>query len=100
MFRWLCSCGVVDQGTSETTSSPRDEQLKFLDGPNLWTSSDEKPGASEGEVGQHEEVPSQRRSGSKNNGDVLHDSGSLCTTLRKRILGTDRRFDQTTSKYS
>ena len=33
-------------------------------------------------------------------GDVLQDSGSLCTSLRKRILGTDRRFDETTSKFS
>jgi hypothetical protein len=37
-------------------------------------------------VGQHEEVPvpSQRRGRSKNNGDVLQDSGSLSATLPRK----------------
>jgi hypothetical protein len=64
------------------------------------TSSDEKPGASEGEVRHHEEVPSQRRGRSLNNGDVLQDSGSLRATLWQRILGADRRFDEATPELS
>ena len=55
-------------------------------------------GRSSGRVPRY--THTQRRGGSQNNGDVLQDSGSLCTTLRKRILGTDRRFDETPSKFS
>jgi hypothetical protein len=37
---------------------------------------------------------------SKDNGNVLQNSGSLCATLWQRILGTDKRFDETTSEFS
>ena len=51
-------------------------------------------------MGQHEEVLSQRRGRSKVNGDDLQESGSLRATLWQRILGTDKRFDETTSDFS